>query len=58
MNLTNEVPDVKLPSLDAEQRSGSKYTSLSGHAKVSGFGSGQRFFRVPTSQETITYAPP
>ncbi|KFK40758.1 hypothetical protein AALP_AA2G037100 [Arabis alpina] len=44
VNLTDQVPDVKVPSFDAEQRSGEtvKNITLSGDGKVSSFDSGQR----------------
>lgn len=48
VNLTDKVPDVKVPSFDAEHRSGttvdagSKNTTLSEEGKVSNFDSGQR----------------
>ncbi|CAE5962739.1 unnamed protein product [Arabidopsis arenosa] len=53
VNLTDKVPDVKVPSFDAEQRSGttgdagSKNTTLPEEGKVSNFGSG------PRSGETV-----
>ncbi|ESQ29401.1 hypothetical protein EUTSA_v10023395mg [Eutrema salsugineum] len=45
VNLTDNVPDVKVPNFDAEQRSGdtsSKNTSLSGEGEVASFDSEQR----------------